>query len=91
MKIRCTEAEITFDQLDEMDCVEVIRCQDCRMRWHDGYCMVMKKVVPNDGYCHEGCNEEEASALDQCADDAKPRGFVADEWYRENVAETYKG
>lgn len=33
---------------------KVIRCRECYRRWHDGYCPVMKKEVPDNGYCHEG-------------------------------------
>lgn len=32
----------------------LVQCQYCHRRWHDGYCPVMKKEVPDKGYCHEG-------------------------------------
>lgn len=52
------EVEITFDQLDEMDCVEVIRCENCcnGRAGSDGtiLCELDDQLWQPDDYCGYG-------------------------------------
>lgn len=46
------------DELYIGNVANVVYCQDCNKRWHDGYCHEMKRIMADVDYCSRARRKE---------------------------------